>query len=69
MRLPPNHFLTKHYIERFNVDVRPFENINREGYLLVYGEKVKIKGKLNRFQKTLNETKKTICLLISELCN
>ena len=45
MRLPPNHFLTKHYIERFNVDVRPFENINREGYLLVYGEKVKIKGK------------------------
>ena len=44
MRLPPNHFLTKHYIERFNVDVRPFENINKEGYLLVYGEKVKIKG-------------------------
>ena len=44
MRLPPNHFLTKHYIERFNVDVRPFENVNREGYLLIYGEKVKIKG-------------------------
>ncbi|XP_053378315.1 putative L-amino-acid oxidase YobN [Mercenaria mercenaria] len=43
MRLPNNHFLTKHYIDLFNVETRKFQNFNANGYMYIYGEKITMK--------------------------
>ncbi|XP_071102850.1 putative L-amino-acid oxidase YobN isoform X1 [Haliotis cracherodii] len=38
MRLPESHYLTKHYIDLFNVPTRPFQNQNLNGFLSFYGD-------------------------------
>ena len=44
MRLPYNHYLTKHYIDLFRIETEPFQNSNDMTYVYMYGEKVRMKG-------------------------
>ncbi|KAK3588181.1 hypothetical protein CHS0354_012243 [Potamilus streckersoni] len=43
MRLPPNQFLTKHYIDLFQIPTRPFKNKNEKGLLHLYGKTITLK--------------------------
>lgn len=47
MRIPTNHNLTRAYVSKFGLSLRPFIQTNPEGYYFVRGNKIKIK---NEFQ-------------------
>ena len=45
MRIPPNHYLTNGYIQKFGIPVRPFVNYNEQTWLYLDGEsKIRTKG-------------------------
>ncbi len=60
MRVPANHNLTRHYIQKFGLSLRPFVQSNPEGYYYVRGQKIKIKdeARVNQFYN-LNADEKT----------
>lgn len=55
MRIPPNHYLTNGYIQKFGIPVRPFINYNDNTWLYLDGEsKIRTKewNENNRFYST-----------------
>ncbi|XP_053376963.1 putative L-amino-acid oxidase YobN [Mercenaria mercenaria] len=55
MRLPPNHYLTWHYLNLFGVETVPFQNYNENGYLCLYGEKIRMHDWKNNNKKYSNK--------------
>ncbi|WAR21970.1 YOBN-like protein [Mya arenaria] len=43
MRLPRNHFLTHAYLEKFDIELRPFQNYQENAYMYLYGDKITMK--------------------------
>ncbi|XP_045165408.2 putative L-amino-acid oxidase YobN [Mercenaria mercenaria] len=43
MRIPYNHFLTKHYIDLFKLKSSTFQDYNENAFMYLYGEKITMK--------------------------
>ncbi|XP_052782430.1 L-amino-acid oxidase-like [Mya arenaria] len=43
MRLPRNHFLTHAYLDKFDIELRPFQNYQENAYMYLYGDKITMK--------------------------
>ncbi|WAR28220.1 OXLA-like protein [Mya arenaria] len=43
MRLPRNHFLTHAYLDKFQIELRPFQNYQENAYMYLYGDKITMK--------------------------
>ncbi|XP_071153732.1 putative L-amino-acid oxidase YobN [Mytilus edulis] len=52
MRIPPNHYLTNGYIQKFGIPVRPFINSNDNTWLYLDGES-KIRTKVDLYKRTI----------------
>ncbi|KAH3873739.1 L-amino-acid oxidase BmooLAAO-I-like isoform X1 [Dreissena polymorpha] len=55
MRIPPNHYLTHHYFRAFDVKLRPFQNYQPNGYMYLYGNKIRMQEFHNRNNDFSNE--------------
>ena len=47
MRIPANHHLTRHYVNKFGLKLRPFVQSNPDAYYYVRGKKVRIRDEAN----------------------
>jgi len=47
MRIPANHHLTRHYVNKFGLKLRPFVQSNPDAYYYVRGKKVRIRVEAN----------------------
>lgn len=47
MRLPEAHFLTKHYIDHFQIQTKPFQFSQSNAYIYLFGTKIRISGELS----------------------
>ncbi|XP_052783498.1 L-amino-acid oxidase-like [Mya arenaria] len=43
MRIPRNHFLTHAYLDKFDIELRPFQNYQENAYMYLYGDKITMK--------------------------
>ena len=45
MRIPlQEHFMTKHYIDVFSVQMRNFDNFNDKAYINLFGTNIRLSG-------------------------
>ncbi|KAH3873733.1 hypothetical protein DPMN_036970, partial [Dreissena polymorpha] len=55
MRIPPNHYLTHHYFRTFDVKLRPFQNYQKNAYMYLYGNKIRMQEFHDRNEDFSNE--------------